>query len=245
MIVQRLMHDRDSATMKSLQWGIYSQFQPPFPHPHPVICPTHFVHDLVKWPWKPVRYSWLVVFRINIDLAIFQPYLDLEAGDNQSLKIQVARPGIEPRSSCSASQELNHSATTAPTCQVYSLSFVQCLILLHRKDMPLLSIPYCVKTLIPICNHKGHDLYLKNQSGLIPSILSSLVICVCQGSVPVDFLRPKFRVAHTKHDVISILMNKYTYINMYIIKKIISCIFILCWDITALLKLKWKFAGYV
>ena len=65
------------------------------------------------------------------------------------------------------------------------------------------------------------------------------------GSVPVDFLRPKFGVAHTKHDVISILMNKYTYINMYIIKKIISCIFILCWDITALLKLKWKFAGYV
>ena len=66
-----------------------------------------------------------------------------------------------------------------------------------------------------------------------------------KGSVPVDFLRPKFRVAHTKHDVISILMNKYTYINMYIIKKIMSCIFILCWDITALLKLKWKFAGYV
>ena len=30
---------------------------------------------------------------------------------------------------------------------------------------------------------------------------------ICQnylGSVPVDFLRPKFRVAHTKHDVISI-----------------------------------------
>ena len=55
--------------------------------------------------------------RINFDLAIFQPYLDLEAGDNQSLKIrhvQVARPGIEPRSSCSASQELNHSATAAP-----------------------------------------------------------------------------------------------------------------------------------
>ena len=29
-------------------------------------------------------------------------------------------------------------------------------------------------------------------------------------------------------------MNKYTYTNMYIIKKIISCKFILCWDITAL-----------
>ena len=57
---------------------------------------------------------WLVVLRINVDLAIFQPYLDLEAGDNQSLKIQVARPEIEPRSSCSAIQELNHSATAAP-----------------------------------------------------------------------------------------------------------------------------------
>ena len=39
--------------------------------------------------------SWLVVLRINVDLAIFQPYLDMEAGDNQSLKIQVARPGID------------------------------------------------------------------------------------------------------------------------------------------------------
>ena len=35
-----------------------------------------------------------------------------------------------------------------------------------------------------------------------------------------------------------VLINKYTYINMYIIEKIISCIFILCWDITALFKLK-------
>ena len=59
--------------------------------------------------------GWLVVLRINVDLAIFQPNLVLEAGDNQSLKIQVARPGIEPRHSCSASQELNHSATAAPT----------------------------------------------------------------------------------------------------------------------------------
>ena len=68
---------------------------------------------------------WLVVLRIMVDLAIFQPYLDLEAGDNQSLKIQVARPGIEPRSSCSASQELNHSATAAPTfyLKVQTFSF--------------------------------------------------------------------------------------------------------------------------
>ena len=64
---------------------------------------------------KSQRTFFLVFFfGINVDLAIFQPYLDLEAGDNQSLKIQVARPGIEPRSSCSASQELNHSATAAP-----------------------------------------------------------------------------------------------------------------------------------
>ena len=65
--------------------------------------------------WALGGFGWLVVLKINIDLAIFQPYLDLEAGDNQSLKIQVARPGIEPRSSCSASQELNHSATAAPS----------------------------------------------------------------------------------------------------------------------------------
>ena len=57
---------------------------------------------------------WLVVLRINVDLLIFQPYLDLEAGDNQSLKIQVARSGIEPQTSRAASQDLNHSATAAP-----------------------------------------------------------------------------------------------------------------------------------
>ena len=68
--------------------------------------------------WWSYRYiapvGWLVALRIYVDLAIFQPYLDLEAGDNHSLKFQMARPGIEPRSSCSASQELNHSTTTAP-----------------------------------------------------------------------------------------------------------------------------------
>ena len=31
-------------------------------------------------------YGWLVVLRIYFALAIFQPYRDLEAGDNQSLK---------------------------------------------------------------------------------------------------------------------------------------------------------------
>ena len=65
------------------------------------------------WLWL-LLVGWLDELRIYVALAVFQPYLDLEAGDNQSLKIQVARPGIEPRSSCSASQELNHSATAAP-----------------------------------------------------------------------------------------------------------------------------------
>ena len=56
-------------------------------------------------------------------------------------------------------------------------------------------------------------------------------ISIC--SVPVDFLRTKFRVEHTKNDVISILMHKYTYTNMYIIKKIISSRFISCCDLTS------------
>ena len=30
--------------------------------------------------------GWLVLLRIYVALAIFQPYRDLEAGDNQSLK---------------------------------------------------------------------------------------------------------------------------------------------------------------
>ena len=68
--------------------------------------------------FKHKTYGWLVVLRINVDLAIFQPYLDLEAGDNQSLKILLARLGIEHRSSCSASQELNHSATAAPNIKL-------------------------------------------------------------------------------------------------------------------------------
>ena len=82
-------------------------------------CGLGYLHGVLVYVDPEV--VWLVALRINVDLAIFQPYLDLEAGDNQSLKIQVARPGIEPRSSCSASKELNHSATTAPmpTPRVY------------------------------------------------------------------------------------------------------------------------------
>ena len=31
-------------------------------------------------------FSWLVVLRIYVTLAVFEPYRDLEAGGNQSLK---------------------------------------------------------------------------------------------------------------------------------------------------------------
>ena len=76
----------------------------------------------VSFPLRAKIICCWLFLRINVDLAIFQPYLDLEAGDNQSLKIQVARPGIELRSSCSASQELNHSATAAPKDYMKSAS---------------------------------------------------------------------------------------------------------------------------
>ena len=35
-----------------------------------------------------VKVDWLDVLRIYIALAVFQPYRDLEAGDNQSLKFK-------------------------------------------------------------------------------------------------------------------------------------------------------------
>ena len=36
--------------------------------------------------------GWLVVLRIYVASVVFQQYRDLEAGDNQSLKVQVAKP---------------------------------------------------------------------------------------------------------------------------------------------------------
>ena len=33
-------------------------------------------------------FGWLVALRIYVALAVFQPYRDLEAGDNQSLKFK-------------------------------------------------------------------------------------------------------------------------------------------------------------
>ena len=41
---------------------------------------------MVQKLWPMLVIGWLVVLRIYVALAIFQPYRDLEAGDNQSLK---------------------------------------------------------------------------------------------------------------------------------------------------------------
>ena len=64
--------------------------------------------------------GWLVVLRINVDLAIFQPYLDLEAGDNQSLKIQVARPGIAPGPLAPQAKSFKYVTVTAIYRSIFS-----------------------------------------------------------------------------------------------------------------------------
>ena len=49
---------------------------------------------------KRISYSlcsWLVVSRIYVALAVFQPYRDLEAGDNQSLKFKWRGGGSNPK----------------------------------------------------------------------------------------------------------------------------------------------------
>ena len=53
------------------------------------------LHTLKVW----FGLVWFGLLRIYVALAVFQPYRDLEAGDNQSLKIQVARRGMERRDS--------------------------------------------------------------------------------------------------------------------------------------------------
>ena len=41
-----------------------------------------------EFTFSSLHIRWLVVLRINVDLAIFRPYLDLEAGDNQFWKFK-------------------------------------------------------------------------------------------------------------------------------------------------------------
>ena len=58
--------------------------------------------------------GWLVALRICGALVVFQPYRDLEAADNQSLKFKWRGGESNPGPLSTASQELNHSATAAP-----------------------------------------------------------------------------------------------------------------------------------
>ena len=68
-----------------------------------------------SWHENGHSVRWLVVLRIYVALAVFHPYPDLEAGHNQSLKFKWRDRESNPgRTSCSASQELNHYTTAAP-----------------------------------------------------------------------------------------------------------------------------------
>ena len=92
--------------------------------------------------------GWLVVWRINVALAIFQPYCDLEAGDKPISEIVAARPEIEPRTSCSANQELNHYTTAAPhRCRVVNEVNIK------RKN--------CDVKIFTLPNHKGNVISVK------------------------------------------------------------------------------------
>ena len=73
--------------------------------------------------------------------------------------------------------------------------------------------------------HRESVLQTNRTKTLIQQIVG-LVIVIEQRFRSCWLLRTKVKVVHTKHDVISILIDKYTYKNMNIIKKIISCIFI-------------------
>ena len=79
------------------------------------------------------HFAWLlVVLRINVDSAIFQPYIDLEAGDNHSLKIQVARPGIEPGPLAPQAKSLTTRPPLLPQTLCITRVIALCTKCLHR-----------------------------------------------------------------------------------------------------------------
>ena len=104
------MDDSDSSTMKKI-YSICTNKSPPFClsiftflvwRLIPFIkkqyrmWSRHYVYLFQIW-WHCWLFNWLVVLGIYVALAVLQPYHNLEAGDNQSLKLQVARPGFDPR----------------------------------------------------------------------------------------------------------------------------------------------------
>ena len=67
---------------------------------------------------KPNQSFGWVVFVISVTFTLFQSYLDFEAEycplNSLKLEFVVARPGLEPNTLCSTSQEHNHYIAAAP-----------------------------------------------------------------------------------------------------------------------------------
>ena len=60
------------------------------------ICVPNVLEKKVILACKSITCC-LVVFRIYVALVVFQPYRDLEAGDNQSLKFKWRGGELNPR----------------------------------------------------------------------------------------------------------------------------------------------------
>ena len=77
----------------------------------------------INFNWhKVIWFGWLVVLRINVASAIFQSYRYLEAGDNLSLKIPVARKVIWSIHSNHNGSDATHN--TSPWKMLYHISAI-------------------------------------------------------------------------------------------------------------------------
>ena len=86
--------------------------------------------------------------RIYVALVVFQPYRDLEAGHNQSLKIQVARPGFEPGPLDTQAKSLTTQPPLLPTWFWWLFPFWRRLfvLILYKED-------YCWLLTVYIATH--------------------------------------------------------------------------------------------
>ena len=110
----------------------------------------------IIWLHTCVMVGWLVVLRIYVSSVVFQPYCDLEAGDNQSLNIQVARPGIEP---------LGHRCSPVSWCN-FCMGKFPWQMHNHKKTQNLPQYKnYCVYSIINIINVLNFNLITTPSSG--------------------------------------------------------------------------------